>query len=70
MERWWLHDDLEDDQDKSQLIQAFAELYAVMLSTDAEKTKLIGKYRAQATHFHDLAERKSASAEQIAKSWE
>ena len=66
---WWLHDDLEDDQDKTQLINAFAELYAVMLSTNVDKTRLMGEYRAQATHFHDLAEKKSASAEQVAKSW-
>jgi hypothetical protein len=68
---WWrIHDELEFNPDKSQLEQAFSNLYAEIFNLDSKKLKYVGIFKAQATYEHDLAEDPKTDKSKIAFHWE
>ena len=67
---WWqLHDELEENPDKSQLAEAFAKLYAVQFGVDVKSMAEAGKLKAEATREHDLAEDPSIPSNEIDSHW-
>lgn len=66
---WWIHDDLEHIKDKTPLVNAFATLYAAILSVPVETAYECGKLRTEATIFHDLAESKNTPQNTVAEYW-
>ncbi|KKQ51924.1 hypothetical protein A2865_00765 [Candidatus Woesebacteria bacterium RIFCSPHIGHO2_01_FULL_39_17] len=67
---WWkLHDDLENNPDKSKLGEAFAKLYAVQFGVEEEKLTKAGRLKAEATRQHDIAEEPSTPTREIEKHW-
>ncbi len=67
---WWdIHDELEDNPDKSLLAQAFTRLYAQQFNIDKEKLVTAGTIRAKATLEHDLAETDGITPEQSRTHW-
>jgi hypothetical protein len=67
---WRIHDELEFNPDKSQLEQAFSNLYAEIFNLDSKKLKYVGIFKAQATYEHDLAEDPKTDKSKIAFHWE
>jgi len=68
---WWkLHDELENNPDKSQLAKAFAQLYSTQYGVDTEKMMKVGQLKAEAIREHDLAEDPGTPPDQIEKHWD
>jgi hypothetical protein len=68
---WWqLHDELEDNPDKTRLAEAFVKLYATQFGIDEEKLTKAGSLKAEATREHDLAEDSNTSSDEINIHWD
>lgn len=67
---WWkLHDDLENNPDKSQLASLFAKLYSGLYGVKESDLITAGRFKAQATLEHDLAEDPSTPPDQVDSHW-
>ena len=67
---WWqLHDELEDNPDKTRLAEAFAKLYATQFGKDVEKMAKAGQLKAEATREHDLAEQPNTPEGEVDNHW-
>lgn len=68
---WWkLHDELEDNPDKTQLAEAFAKLYSTQFGVEVEKMAEAGRLKAEATREHDLAEEPDTSKGEMEGRWD
>jgi hypothetical protein len=67
---WWqIHDELEFDDDKSRLIQAFVELYALLYGLTPAKVRRAAELKTRATKQHDLAEAETTPLNQVELHW-
>ena len=67
---WWkLHDELENNPDKSRLAEAFAKLYATQFGKEVEDLLKAGNFKAEATKEHDLAEDRKTPSSEIEAHW-
>lgn len=67
---WWrLHDDLENNPDKSQLALLFAKLYSGLYGIKESDLITAGNLKVQATREHDLAEDQNTPPDQINIHW-
>ena len=69
VEWWWIHDDLEKEDDKTKLVDAFIELYSALLSINKERVKKAAEHRTQATYYHDIAESPKTEPSKIDSAW-
>lgn len=68
--RWWrLHDELEKQEDKTPLTEAFMDLYSVIYGIDRELLKSAAEQRMLATVEHDKAEQEGIVPEEAEKHW-
>lgn len=69
--RWWrLHDELEKQEDKAPLTEAFIDLYSEIYGVDRELLRGAAEQRTLATVEHDKAEQKGITSEEAEKHWE
>lgn len=68
---WWkLHDDLEHEEDKTPLAQAFVSLFSEEFGIDLAKVQEAGRLKALATYEHDLAEDPTTPVDQVEAHWD
>ncbi|MBU0572213.1 hypothetical protein KKH23_00910 [Patescibacteria group bacterium] len=68
---WWkLHDELEENPDKTRLAETFAKLYATQFGIGVEKMTKAGKLKAEATREHDLAEKSGTPEDEVENHWD
>lgn len=70
VEWWWIHDELEHEQDKSRLTHAFAHLYAELIQSSSEQVMAAARHKTEATQFHDKAEDPQTLPEDITSHWD
>lgn len=67
---WWrLHDELEEQKDKSPLTRAFMDLYSEIYGIDPELLRDAAEQRTLATVEHDKAEQERSSQNEVDKHW-
>jgi len=66
---WWIHDDLEKSENKSQLQEAFAHLYGTIIGIPAELLGEAAAYKVMATIEHDIAETKEIDENKSNNAW-
>jgi hypothetical protein len=68
--KWWkTHDELENNPDKTPLINDFAEVYSTQFGVSKESLMKAAELRARATQEHDLAEDPNTPGDQIEYHW-
>lgn len=68
---WWrLHDELEDQEDKTPLIEAFMDLYSAIYGVDRELLRDAAEQRTLATVEHDKAEQEGVTPEEAEGHWD
>lgn len=68
---WWIkHDELEFDEDKTALTEAFAVLYSQLFGIELNEMREIAQQKTAATHQHDLAEKPEVTPEQATLHWQ
>ena len=67
---WGLHDELEEQEDKTPLTEAFIDLYSEIYGVDRKLLKDAAEQRTLATVEHDRAEQEGISPEEAEEHWE
>jgi len=67
---WWrLHDELEDQEDKTPLTEAFMDLYSEIYGVDRELLRGAAEQRTLATVEHDKAEQEGITPKEAKEYW-